>query len=59
MATKKSTRSDETTELVRTVVIIQLGLAGVPQKKIRTIAGCNMNRVNRILNYIKPKAKKD
>jgi hypothetical protein len=59
MATKKSPHSDETTELIRTMVIIQLGLAGVPQRNIRTIAGCDMNRVNRILKYIKPKVKKD
>jgi len=49
MAKRKSNRSDEATELMRTMIIVQLGLAGIPQRAIRTIAGCNMNRVARIL----------
>jgi len=49
--------SDETTELVRTTLIVQLGLAGVAQQGIRRIAGCDMNRVNNILKLLKPKRK--
>jgi hypothetical protein len=53
---KGTTRTtDAQTELIRTLVIIQLGLAGVPQQRIRSIAKCNMNRVSRILKNVKPK----
>lgn len=49
--------SDESTELIRTLVIVQLGLAGIPQQNIRTIAGCDMNRVNKILKQLNIKKK--
>ncbi len=53
----KQTRSkgstvDETHELLRALLIVQLGLAGVSQTDIRKIAGCDMNRVNSILKPI-------
>ncbi len=59
MAKKKHNHSDEATELMRTMIIVQLGLAGVPQRAIRTIAGCDMNRVTRVLKHIKPKSGKE
>jgi hypothetical protein len=59
MGKKDSDRTDESTELIRTMIIVQLGLAGVPQRNIRTIAGCDINRVNRILKHLKPKAQKE
>jgi hypothetical protein len=43
---------NETTELVRDLLILQLGLARVPQDKIRKIARCGINRVNDTLKYI-------
>jgi hypothetical protein len=49
---------NEQTELLRTLVIVQLGLAGVPQQKIRAIARCDMNRVSSILKHLVPKKKK-
>jgi hypothetical protein len=54
---KHSTLTSEqaTTELVRDLLILQLGLAKVPQDKIRKIAGCGINRVNDLLKHI-PKA---
>jgi hypothetical protein len=40
------------TELLRNLLIVQLGLAKVPQDKIRKIAGCGINRVNDVLKHI-------
>jgi hypothetical protein len=37
--------SSEVVEILKDILITQLGLAGVPQQKIRRIAGCSMNRV--------------
>ena len=42
----------ETIELLRTMLIVQLGLAKVGQDKIRRIAGCSINRVNAVLKHI-------
>ena len=47
-----ATSEQETTELLRDLLILQLGLAKVPQDKIRKIARCGMNRVNDMLKYI-------
>jgi hypothetical protein len=33
--------------------IVQLGLAGVPQQKIREIVGGDIGRVNRIVRHLK------
>jgi hypothetical protein len=52
---KAFTSEHEMTELLRDLLILQLGLAKVPQDKIRKIAGCGMNRVNEMLKYV-PKA---
>lgn len=49
---------NETADLLRDLLIVQLGLAGVPQRKIRTIVGCDMNRVTDIVRHL-PKAKGD
>jgi hypothetical protein len=59
MAAKKEKKkqTDPTTELVRDLLITQLGLAGVAQQEIRKIAGCDMKRVTRIVKPIN-KAKK-
>jgi predicted solute-binding protein len=46
------TSEQATTELLRDLLILQLGLAKVPQDKIRKIAGCGMNRVNDMLKHI-------
>jgi hypothetical protein len=40
------------TEILRDLLILQLGVARVPQDKIRKIAHCGMNRVNDILKHI-------
>lgn len=56
MAKQNALTSEQaTTELLRDLLILQLGLAKVPQDKIRKIAGCGINRVNDTLKHI-PKA---
>jgi len=50
--------TDETTELLRTTLIVQLALAGLPQKEIRSVAGCDINRVNKTLKPLKSILKK-
>ncbi len=57
MPKRKINSSDESTELIRTLVIVQLGLAGIPRQNIRSIVGCDMNRVTKILKQIDTKKK--
>jgi len=45
--------ADEATELLRTLLIVQLHLAGLAQREIRAVAGCDMNRVSKILKSLK------
>jgi hypothetical protein len=56
MARKKAAKKDdEIAELLRDLLIVQLGIAKVAQNDIRKILGCGMGRVNDILKYL-PKA---
>jgi len=55
--TRAKTVKDEMTELIRDLLIVELGLADVPQPDIRKIARCDMHRVNRIVRLLKPKTK--
>lgn len=48
---------DKATELLRDLLITQLGVAGVPQLTIRKIVGCNVHRVSRIVRHLKIKKK--
>jgi hypothetical protein len=57
MLKEKGTSTDELTELVRTLIIVQLGLASVPQRSIRSIACCDMNRVTKIIKKLNTKKK--
>jgi hypothetical protein len=53
MARKKhATKEEEIAELLRDLLIVQLGLAKVKQNDIRYIAGCSINRVNDILKHL-------
>lgn len=60
MAPRKS-KNDETTEdllrnlsnLIQDHTIVQLGLAGVPQRQIREIMGVDITRVNKIVKHLK------
>jgi hypothetical protein len=38
-------------DLLKDLLITELGRAGVPQAEIRKIVGCDMNRVNRIVKH--------
>ncbi len=50
---KMANGGNETAELLKDMLIVQLGLAGVPQQKIRIIARCNIGRVNGIMKHLK------
>lgn len=53
LANKKGpSPEEETVELLRNILIVQLGLARVPQYDIRKVAGCGINRVNDVLKHI-------
>jgi hypothetical protein len=47
-----------TTELLRTQLIVQLALAGLPHKQIRSVVGCEMARVTKTLKPLKALLKK-
>jgi len=55
MARKKSEVSDEkaTVELLKDLLIVELGKALVPQLEIRKIVGCDIYRVSRIVRHLK------
>jgi hypothetical protein len=53
---KHATKEEEIAELLRDLLIVQLGLAGVRQNDIRYIAACSINRVNDVLKHL-PKGK--
>jgi hypothetical protein len=49
------TKTPSVEELVRDLMIIQLGLAGIPQKQIREIVGGGIDHVNGIVRHLKKK----
>ena len=51
MAGKQRREPEELTELVRTLLISVLRLAGVPQK-IRAVARCDVNRVSEVIKQL-------
>jgi hypothetical protein len=42
-----------TDDLLRDLIIVQLGLVGVPGQTIRKIVGCKMNKVTRIVRHLR------
>lgn len=48
--------NNEQVELLRKILIVQLGLAGMAQSTVRTIVGGDMWRVNEIMKHL-PKKK--
>jgi len=48
-----SRRDDELVDLLKSLWITQLGLAGVPQQSIRKIVGCDINRVSAVVRHLK------
>ena len=53
-----SNSSKDMAELLKDLLITQLGIAQVPQQSIRQIVGCEMNRVNRIVKHLKARKPK-
>ncbi len=53
MPRKPKRDGSDTAEVLKDMLIVQLGLAGVKQQTIRTIVGCNIGRVNRIVKHLK------
>jgi hypothetical protein len=50
---QNNSQQDATAELLKDLLIVELAKAGVQQKEIRKIAGCDMRRVSRIAKAIK------
>lgn len=50
---------DDATELLRDMLIVHLGLAGVGRENIRKIAHCDNNRVAAVLRLLKTAKKSD
>ncbi len=59
MPRKPKRDGDDTTELLKDILIVQLGMAGVRQQDIRAIVGCDINRVSRIVRHLKTKAARE
>jgi len=55
MKSSKTTNNGESVEVLKDLLITQLGLAGVPQLTIRKIVGCDIHRVSRIVKHLKSK----
>jgi len=58
MAKSKQSPRPATEEILRDMFIVQLALAGLTQHQIRETVGVDMNRVARIVKYIKRSADK-
>lgn len=59
MAKKSGKQIDNLAEAMKTLVIVQLALAGVPQLNIRNIVGGDIRHVNSIVKQVKRKGRKD
>ena len=53
MANENQKKEQTTEELLRVLLIVQLGLAGLTQHQIREIVGVDIHRVNRIVKHFK------
>lgn len=53
MEIEKQRKEQTTDDLLRDLLIVQLGLAGLTQHQIREIVGVDIHRVNRILKHFK------
>jgi transposase-like protein len=50
---QRRANSDATTDMIRDLMIVQMGLAGVGQREIRAIVGGSINDVNRIVKELR------
>jgi glycine cleavage system H lipoate-binding protein len=53
MAKDKQKKEQTTEDLLRDLLIVQLGLTGLTQHQIREIVGVDIHRVNRIVKHFK------
>ena len=53
MAKSREKKPESVEDLLRDLMIIQLGLAGLSQHQIREIVGVDIYRVSRILRHFK------
>ena len=53
MANENNKKEQTTQDLLRELLIVQLGLAGLTQHQIREIVGVDIHRVNRIVKHFK------
>lgn len=51
--------TDAAVEVLKDILITQLGLAGMPQQRIRKIVGCSIGRVNDIVKHLKSAKKSE
>ena len=58
MAIRKRATNDDVVERLDKQMIIQLGLAGIPQRTIREIVECDLNRVTKIVKHLKRRGAK-
>lgn len=57
MTNEKQRKEQATDDLLRDLLIVQLGLAGLTQHQIREIVGVDIHRVNRIVKHFKKVSK--
>ncbi len=53
MTNEKTRKEPATDDLLRDLLIVQLGLAGLTQHQIREIVGVDIHRVNHIVKHFK------
>ena len=53
MANEKQKKEQTTDDLLRDLLIVQLGLAGLAQHQIRELVGVDIHRANRIVKHFK------
>lgn len=51
MNKEKPGSKEQTLEILKDLLITELGRAGVPQAEIRKIVGCDIHRVSRIVKH--------
>lgn len=58
MNKRRAATTGELVDLLEKQLIVTLALAGVPQRNIREVVQCDLNRVTKIVKSLKTKAKK-
>lgn len=53
MSGTRRSKSQTVEDLLRDLMIVQLGMAGLSQHQIREIVGVDIHRVNRIVKHFK------